>query len=128
MRFLDRHSGATVFHTAGWLEALTRTYGYRAAAITTSEPGSELSNGLVYCYVDSWFTGRRIVSVPFSDHCTPLVSNDHEWAFLLNHLASECRRRNGEYVEIRPQVRMPDGLVEGYAPAARFYQHRLDLR
>lgn len=128
MRFLERHSGATVFHTPGWLEALTRTYGYRAAAITTSEPGSELTDGLVYCCVDSWFTGRRIVSVPFSDHCTPLVSNDQQCALLLNHLASECHQRNGEYVEIRPQFPVPGGLVEGYAPAARFYQHSLDLR
>lgn len=128
MRFLERHSGATIFHTPDWLKALTRTYGYRAAAITTSEPGSELANGLVYCYVDSWLTGRRIVSVPFSDHCSPLISNDSEWAFLLNHLASECRLRNAEYVEIRPQLPVPDGLIDGYAPAAQFYQHRLDLR
>ena len=33
--FIERHPGATVFHTPGWLEALRRTYGYEPAALTT---------------------------------------------------------------------------------------------
>ena len=34
---LNRHPGATVFHTPGWLEALRRTYGYEPGVLTTAE-------------------------------------------------------------------------------------------
>jgi hypothetical protein len=32
---------------------------------------------LVFCRVRSWLTGRRSISLPFSDHCEPLVES-HE--------------------------------------------------
>ena len=72
-KFLERHPRASVFHTPAWLEALRRTYGYVPVAYTTSLPGRELEDGVVLCQVDSWVTGRRLVSLPFSDHCEPLV-------------------------------------------------------
>ena len=43
--------------------------------MTTSPPGTDLQDALVFCKVRSWVTGRRLVSLPFSDHCEPLVEN-----------------------------------------------------
>jgi CelD/BcsL family acetyltransferase involved in cellulose biosynthesis len=71
--FIDRHPRASVFHTPGWLEALYSTYGYKPIAVTTTPQGAELTNGMVFCDVRSWLTGRRLVSLPFSDHCDPLI-------------------------------------------------------
>ncbi len=79
--FVQRHPRASVFHTPGWLEALRRTYGYEPVVYTTSLPRAELTNGLVFCRVRSWLTGRRLVSLPFSDHCEPLVHNSEEGGF-----------------------------------------------
>jgi hypothetical protein len=74
-RLVARHPLASIFHTAGWLRALRLTYGYEPVALTTSPPGDELHDALVYCRVRSWITGRRIVSLPFTDHCDPLVEH-----------------------------------------------------
>lgn len=60
-QFLERHRLASLFHTKEWLDLLRRTYGYRASVLTTSKPGERLTNGLVYCRVQSWLTGRRLV-------------------------------------------------------------------
>ena len=68
---LDRHPAASVFHSPGWLNALRQTYGYEPFVVTTST-GPTLENGLVVCRVKGW-TSRRLVSLPFSDHCDPLV-------------------------------------------------------
>ena len=70
---LQAHPQASIFHTPGWLESLQRTYGYEPLVLTTSPPGSALTNGVVFCRVKSWLTGERLVSVPFADHCQPLV-------------------------------------------------------
>ena len=71
--FLGRHSRASLFHSTPWLKALNQTYDYPVVGYTTCEPGEELKNALVFCRVESWLTGRRLVSLPFSDHCEPLV-------------------------------------------------------
>src|ERR1035438_9024202 len=73
-RFVKKHADSSVFHTTAWLDALYRTYGYRPVVYTDAPPGCELASGVPFCHVDSWLTGRRLVSVPFSDHCDPLVS------------------------------------------------------
>ena len=59
--FLHRHPNASVFHSCGWIDALQRTYGYEPLVYTTSPPGTELRNDWVFCRIDRWQTGRRLV-------------------------------------------------------------------
>src|SRR5213594_1479598 len=86
VEFVERHPRASVFHTPGWLETLRRTYGYEPVAYTTASPGAELTNGVVLCRVASRITGRRMVSLPFSDHCEPLVEGPEERKELFSYL------------------------------------------
>ena len=65
---LKRHVRASVFHTPGWLEALRRTHGYEPVIYTTTPPGVELTNVVVLYRIHSRITGRRMVSLPFSDY------------------------------------------------------------
>ena len=71
---VKRHPRSSVFHTREWLEALHRTYGYEPVAMTTCSPDA-LTNAVVFCRVESRLTGRRLVSLPFSDHCELLVED-----------------------------------------------------
>ena len=48
--------------------AYTRRFSIPLIAFTTSRPNQELKNALVFAAVRSWLTGRRLVSLPFSDH------------------------------------------------------------
>src|ERR1700691_1050981 len=70
--FVRRCSQSSVFHTVAWLQALHRTYGCEPIVFSTAPPGTEIENGLVFCRVESWLTGTRLVSLPFSDHCDAL--------------------------------------------------------
>src|SRR5271156_2192220 len=38
---VTRHPNASAFHQRGWLEALSRTYGYKPIVFTTSPPSAE---------------------------------------------------------------------------------------
>jgi CelD/BcsL family acetyltransferase involved in cellulose biosynthesis len=100
--FLQRHPRASVFHSSAWLEALSRTYGYKAFAYTTSPAGGMLDNAIVFCRVESWLTGRRLVSVPFSDHCEPLVDRYEDWRAVTAAVQLESRREAWRYIELRP--------------------------
>jgi len=125
-----RHPKASAFHQRGWLEALTRTYGYEPVVITTSSPTTELKNGLVFCYVNSWLTGRRLVSLPFSDHCEPICDSSEEMKSLIcdSRAASEYQR--SQYLEVRPASEDfgQTGAVVGFQSAANYFLHVMDLR
>lgn len=101
-RFVDRHPRASVFHSRAWLEALHKTYGYEVVAYTTSAPGEDLDNAIVFCRIESWLTGRRLISLPFSDHCECLVERQQDWDVLSTALEQEVRCRGWRYVELRP--------------------------
>lgn len=123
--FLRQHKQSSVFHSAAWLEALRRTYGYRPGALTTSPPGRPLENAIVFCQVDSWLTGRRVVSVPFADHCTPLVNSAKELECLLSNMKGKFENKR-RYIEIRAIGSSAADAPE-FSESARFYLHRLDL-
>ena len=128
---VQRHSGASVFHSRGWLEALNRTYGYEPSVITTSR-GTALENGLVVCRVKGWASGR-LVSLPFSDHCEPLVDRPEDLSDILTCLSGEVRTGTWRSVELRPRyVALPgeDDSVVGrsFRVGGRYALHALDLR
>src|SRR6202451_3625539 len=96
------HPQASVFHSTNWLRALKTAYGYDPLVVTTSSPGATLTNGIVFCRVKSWLTGQRLVSLPFSDHCEPLVNNPNELRDLLFHMLRHEEAGEWKYIEIRP--------------------------
>ena len=88
---VERHPSASAFHTAGWLRALSETYGYAPLAVTASPPTSELTNALPVCRITSRFTGRRLVSLPFSDHCSPFANDNDELNALVSFVSEKLR-------------------------------------
>ena len=124
---VDSHPQASVFHSRGWLEALRRTYGYTPVAFTTSAPCEPLTNAVVFCKISSWLSGRRLVSLPFSDHCSPLVESPEQLTALLTHLQQELRAQRWRYVEVRPGVSITTGTTS-FDTSQVFYCHKLDLR
>lgn len=121
---VSRHDSASVFHTVPWLQAIRQTYGYRPVVYTTSPPSSPLSNGMVLCQIRSWLTGRRMVSLPFSDHCEPLLDGPDSAAAIFNELKNSVDSGKWHYVELRPLQKMSANNAIDCPP---FYLHMLDL-
>jgi len=121
-----RHPRASVFHQRGWLKALARTYGYELLALTSSPVGSPLDDGIVFCRVSSWLTGTRLVSLPFADHCEPLLNQSGECLDFIRWLRAECDRKRWKYVELRPLSPVQD-RGHGLQPSRGYCFHELDL-
>jgi CelD/BcsL family acetyltransferase involved in cellulose biosynthesis len=124
--FLERHPRASVFHTTGWLEALRQTYGYEPIAYTTTPPGANLRNAVLFCRVQSWLTGPRLVSLPFSDHCEPLVDDAADFQDILANLKERSRQNKWRYFEIRliDHAEEPQG---SFHSTYSYLLHQLDL-
>jgi hypothetical protein len=124
--FLERHPGASVFHSPAWLEALRRTYGYRSFVYTTASPGEILENGAVFCPIESWLTGRRLVSLPFSDYCELLVRGPEDLQVFVDALELELEKEKWRYIEIRPlqPIEMTSASCQ---TSASYSLHQLEL-
>jgi len=125
--FINAHPRASVFHSTNWLRALQTAYGYDPLVVTTCSPDTPLTNGLVFCRVESWLTGWRFVSLPFSDHCEPLVNDSLELNDLLLHVKRYVDADKWKYMEIRPTGCQP-GSQTGLGRSITYSFHRLDLR
>jgi len=129
MSLVETHPDASVFHTPRWLHTLRSSYHYEPVVITTCGPSEPLANGLVFCRIRSWLTGSRMVSLPFSDHCQPLVSGPAELMELLTSLWNQ-QPRKWKYIELRPLVPLgeQEEAAGGLAQSESFCFHSLDLR
>jgi CelD/BcsL family acetyltransferase involved in cellulose biosynthesis len=121
---VERHPRASAFHQKGWLEALVRTYDYEPFALTSSSAGERLNDGIVFCGISSWITGDRFVSLPFADHCEPLLPQPEESGKFVEWLKAECERRKCRYLELRPRTQ---NWHSGLKPGSSYYFHELDL-
>ena len=125
--FINGHTQSSVFHSTGWLRALQIAYGYEPVVVTTCSPETTLRNGLVFCRIKSWLTGKRLVSLPFSDHSEPLADNSTQ----IDNLLFEMKRRinigGWKYIELRPTFFLP-GEQTGLQKSVGYSLHRLDLR
>jgi len=125
--FVGRHPDASVFHTRGWLRALQETYGYEPVAFTTSAPVEQVTNAVVFCEVRSWLTGSRLVSLPFSDHCEPLVERTEQFTTLSAYVKKLRRKAGWKCVEMRSANSHLE-FGDGFSRATTYCLHRLDLQ
>src|SRR5437879_7040214 len=86
-----------------------------------------MTNGMVFCRISSGLTGRRMVSLPFADHCEPLVERPEDRDVLFGLLRHGVQTENLKYIEIRPLF--SDVLSEpGLEKSDVYCFHVLDLR
>jgi hypothetical protein len=119
---LAGHPEACFFHTYAWASVLHDTYGHVPVYFCRFEE-RQLHEMLPVMEVSSRWTGRRGVSLPFTDFCPPLTGStrglDH-----LYHMATDHGQRHGwRSLECRGNWY---GFL-GVAPSLVFNGHVLEL-
>lgn len=124
LELVERSPGAEVFHHPRWLELLRSQYGYELqAACVVNSRGIEA--GIPLARVESRLTGRRLVSIPFSDVCTPLLARSASPTALDAlgpALAEEASRESRDLTVHAPLPSVPGAFVR-----PSFLRHLLPL-
>src|SRR4029077_9431508 len=84
-------------------------------------------NGIAFCRISSWLTGRRMVSLPFADHCEPLLESDEASKELIDFLRSSIKENRWKYIEIRPRSSTLLAQVSSQEKGSAFCFHVIDL-
>src|SRR5207237_8598629 len=84
----------------------------------TTEASGQLTGYLPLCYNQSPLTGRRLVSLPFSDSCPLLAVDDTSTNDLVDQAIRLAQQRKVKYLELRTGVNdvlaKRSDLVEGH--------------
>jgi CelD/BcsL family acetyltransferase involved in cellulose biosynthesis len=119
---LVHQAPSSVFHSPDWMHVLARTYGWQPSAYVVLDDRGEPRAGLPYCCISDML-GERLVALPFSDYCDPLVEDLPSWHLLMDHLLSE--RRPVTLRCLHNQLPLDDAR---FTIAKQAKWHRLDLR
>lgn len=119
---VSRLPGATFFHSAAWARVLHETYGYRPIYFVEKRTDGGLAALVPVMEVDSWLTGRRGISLPFTDECAPLADTPETARRIVRAIDHEAEIRRWRYWEVR------GGNSTVGAPASvAFYGHSIAL-
>ena len=88
------HPNCSFFHSSAWARVLQEAYGYKPLYFTVFD-GDAISACLPVMEVSSFITGKRGVSLPFSDLCEPLADDALQFEALLATPKNTARRPAG---------------------------------
>lgn len=92
--------GYSFFHSADWAQVLCATYNYKPAYFTLHGEG-KLQALIPFMEVKSFLTGRRGVSLTFTDYCEPLVENQEVFNILLTHIIDYAKKSAWKHIDFR---------------------------
>lgn len=79
-QLVTQHS-SDAFHSPAWLQVLTQTYNFEVEAYIGLDETGQPQAGLPFCRITD-LKSERIVTLPFSDYCDPLVDDPIQWSKL----------------------------------------------
>ena len=119
---LETSSQTTFFHTAAWARVLSESYGYRPLYFTILD-GGRLVALIPVMEVDSWLTGKRGVSLPFTDICQPIADSADTFQELLAEVVAYGRKAGWKHIELRGG----SGFLGGVPASGEYCTHMLSL-
>ncbi|MCK4330061.1 peptidoglycan bridge formation glycyltransferase FemA/FemB family protein [candidate division WOR-3 bacterium] len=81
--FVDNHPQGTVFHLSNWARVIQKSYGYIPYYFILEDSNKKIKAGCPFFLIKSWLTGNRLVCLPFSDYCDPLIDSKQSLDLLL---------------------------------------------
>jgi hypothetical protein len=102
--FVDSAPTANIFHHPAWINLIAECYGFRPFVIVISDENGEINAGLPIMEINSSLTGRRWVSLPFTDHCHPLYKDDTPQLKLFEFLSYLQIENNIPRIELRSAI------------------------
>jgi len=119
---LPSHPNCSIFHSSNWASVLSESYNYNPlyfAAINDKK----LSALIPFMEIKSILTGKRGVSLPFTDYCESIIPQKTNFQDTMCYLIEYAKKAGWKYMEIRAN----GSLFNGTPPSSFYYGHTLEL-
>jgi len=114
---------STFFHTTAWAKVLSESYRYKPLYFTLIQ-NSKLKIMLPVMEVKSFLTGKRGVSLPFTDHCPPIAENENAFNEMFKQVIRHGKKANWKAIDLKCCVNYLRGST---LPFETFLTHDLDV-
>lgn len=121
--WLNGFPEATVFHTSAWARVIHSTYGYTPLYLVAGN-NNKVRGVLPLMEIHSCLTGKRAVSLPFSDFCDPLYDDGDLMRQVIKHAISIGRERRWKTIQFRGDL----SLFGDVASRSSYVVHTLPLK
>lgn len=101
MEFIQSRPDANIFHHPTWIELIAECYDYAPNILIVPDENGNIRAGVPVMKVSSPLTGRRWVSLPFSDYCNPLYLDDAANEELVQKLVQLYQTDHTKRLEVR---------------------------
>jgi len=119
---LDRHDHS-FFHTSIWTKVLQESYGFIPLHFAAFDRG-RLSFLMPFMEVGNAMTGKRGVSLPFTDRCALIVPQKEMWGDAVKRVIEFGEKSGWKSVEWRDAACFSEDIL----PSELFYTHDIDLK
>ena len=116
------HEDYSFFHTSAWARVLSESYKYKPLYFTSINNG-KLSALIPVMEINSFLTGRRGVSLPFTDFCQPIVSDEAQFKETIRQIIEYGKMARWKYIEWRGG----ESYFQRTQPSLSYYGHALEL-
>lgn len=121
-KLLQTQPESTFFHSSHWARVLYATYGYTPLYFAVRD-NDKLSDLVPIMEIDSFLTGKRGVSLPFTDFCQPIINDILRADKFWNTIREYGEKADWKYIEIRGG----DGLNQNIPVSSWCYEHIIIL-
>ena len=112
----------TFFHTAAWAAVLSEAYHYTPLYFTVVD-NHKLSALIPIMEISSFLTGKRGVSLPFTDQCRPIASDSEGARKLFEKTTDYGKKAGWKSIEFRGD----QSLFQAQPSSETFFTHTLNL-
>jgi lipid II:glycine glycyltransferase (peptidoglycan interpeptide bridge formation enzyme) len=125
--FVASHQDATVFHTSAWANVILDSYRYKPLYHVARDESGAIRAAIPLMQVEGWLTSRRLVGLPFSDLCAPLLDASPQSRALLDAVKVLSETSDAGHLELRGTSALSPETA-GFDPGEAFYQHIVPVR
>ncbi len=116
------NDNCSFFHTSAWAKTICESYNYKPIYFTQRN-GNRLPVLIPIMEVNSILTGKRGVSLPFTDYCEPIVDASIPSQKVFDYIITYGKKEAWKYIELRGG----ESFLPDVTPSTQFYGHILNL-
>jgi len=117
------HPAHSFFHTSAWVRVLHESYGYRPFYFASIKDET-LETLIPMMEVSSFITGKRSVSLPFTDFCPIIVPDEDAFNEAMDRIIEYGAEAGWKYMEFRGE----EGSLDNKPASSVYYTHTLELK
>ena len=99
--FVEHNEKATIFHHPSWIRLISDCYQHRPFIVCVFDLNRNLHAGVPMVEVNSFLSGHRWVSLPFTDHCSPLYDDPQWLVYLIDFFLENLNEGSVPKIELR---------------------------